>query len=286
MSDKTPPSDNTESKAPSFPRILLADDEISIVTHLTRVLRAKGYKVFVASDGKKALQIFRSEPIDLVLSDVKMPELNGVQLLKAIKEVNSRTPVILISGYHDVKTVVEALKAGAENFLTKPLNIADLTSVINRSLSLTHIKMVANEHLAALKQHTTMEIPSNYQWITEAVNQIALSAVGVGYVEFDLHNNVKLALIEGLTNAMEHGNKWDLDKVVKVEVQTSKELLQVTITDQGQGFDQTSLTDPTDPENMLNERGRGVFLMQAIMDEVKYDPPGNRLTLRRRKQPA
>ncbi len=266
------------------PRILIVDDETAIRVLLKQILESREYTVFEARGGKEALQLFRDEPVDLVLSDVNMPGLSGVQLLKAIKEINPRVPVVLVSGYHDIKTVVEALKAGADNFLTKPLHLKELTSIVELSLSLNCIRLAANDHLLGLAQKTTMKVPSNSHWIKEVVNQIALSSVAVGYCRHDLNNNLKLALMEALSNAMEHGNQWDINKLVTIEAEICNNSLEVIISDEGSGFDHDILPDPTAPENLYRERGRGVFLMRSIMDEILYEPPGNRIILRRQNQ--
>ena len=280
----TPCTGQSKDNAETKPRLLIVDDEASIISNLSRVLRAKGYSVLEAASGKQALDLFRSEKVDLLLSDVKMPGLNGVQLLKAVKEINPRVPVILISGYHDEKTVVEALKAGAENFLTKPLNMEDLDAVIERSLSLACIRLATKDHLSRLAQRTIMEVRSNSEWIKQVINQIALSSVAVGYCDFDLDNNIKLALIEALSNAMEHGHGWDEDKTVHVTAEVDQEMLEVAISDEGQGFDHNALADPTDPVNLLSERGRGIFLMRSIMDEVHFNSSGTEITLRKKRK--
>ena len=105
----------------------------------------------------------------------------------------------------------------------------------------------------------------------------------MGFAQRDLENNVKVALAEALTNAMEHGNGWDPDKKVSVECDISCDQLKVSITDQGPGFDHQKLCDPTLDEHLLVERGRGVFLMNTIMDQVYYNQAGNQVTLIKRR---
>jgi serine/threonine-protein kinase RsbW len=223
--------------------------------------------------------------VDLVLSDVYMPGLSGLQLLTAVKDLNPRVPVVLISGWGEVPTVVEALKAGAENFLTKPLDLELLARVVNRSLQLARIRPQAAEHHLDLRQITQISTPSHADYICEVIYQIALSAVAVGFAEHDLDNNLKLALVEAVTNAMEHGNHWDVNKRVEVEAVATPELLEVRVRDQGEGFDFSHLPDPTQEENLLCERGRGIFLMRSIMDQVVFVPPGNQVILSKRRLP-
>ena len=266
-------------------RILVVDDEELVREMLVHFLEGKGYQVLAAADGTRALEMFRRQRVDLVLSDVYMPGLSGLQLLIAIKELDPRVPVVLISGRGEVPTVVEALKAGAENFLTKPLDLELLERVVERSLQLARIRPQAAEHHLELRQITQISAPSQADHICEVIYQIALSAVAVGFAEVDLDNNLKLALVEAVTNAMEHGNRWEADKRVEVEAVVTPELLEVRVRDQGPGFDFSHLPDPTREENLLCERGRGIFLMRSIMDQVVFLPPGNQVILSKRRTP-
>jgi CheY-like chemotaxis protein len=282
----------TECRSPGLPRpdadqprrILVVDDEEMVRDLLARFLSERGYLPSPAADGAQALELFRSQPFDLVLSDVRMPGLSGLQLLQAVKEVNPRVPVVLISGFGEVETVVEALKAGAENFLAKPLKLEMLEKVVEQSLSLACIRPGLGALGPRVEQETVVTAPSRPDYICEVVYQVALSAVAVGFAEMDLDNNLKLALVEAVTNAMEHGNRWTEARKVEVTCRARRDRLEVVVRDQGPGFDYQNLGDPTEEDNLLCERGRGVFLMQAIMDEVSFQPPGNQVTLRKRRR--
>jgi CheY-like chemotaxis protein len=246
---------------------------------LEHYLERQGFEVLPARDGKEALNLFQAGPPDLVLSDLRMPGLDGLQLLQAIKEINPRVPVVIISGHGDAQTVVAALKAGAENFLAKPLSLETLARVVDQALALSRLLPTAIPSLAKIRQVTHLECPSRQELISDLVQIIALSAINVGFAVHDLDNNLKLALVEAITNAMEHGHHWDLSRLVTLEVKLTPERLLVSVEDQGPGFDVQSLPDPTSEDHLLAERGRGVFLMQAIMDEVRFNQAGNRVTM-------
>ncbi|MBI5524370.1 MAG: response regulator [Desulfarculus sp.] len=277
-----------QGQAPMPPgrRVLVVDDEPMVLDVLTRYLRHQGLETMAAGDGQEALRLFSQEPCDLVISDLRMPGMDGLQLLHAIKGLNPRVPFIFISGFGDIPTVVEALKSGAENFLTKPLEMDLLSKVVAQSLSLAATQAPPMLQLARMRQITQLEVPSRFEFIRELVSQITQSAICVGYAQNDLDNNLKLALVEGLTNAMEHGNRWDENRLVRLEADLTSDCLKVTIEDEGVGFDFCALADPTCGEQLLSERGRGVFLMRAIMDEVGFNPAGNCLTLVKRRPPA
>jgi CheY-like chemotaxis protein len=275
----SPPPSSPGKPAPRPPRILLVDDEDVVRSLLERFLERKGYDTVVAPDGRTALQIFREEHVDLVLSDLRMPGLNGLELLTAIKEINPRTPVVIISGHGDAQTVVEALKGGAENFVAKPLSMDTLNRVVEQALAISCLLPTAIPSISKIRQVTHLQCPSMPELICDLVQIIALSAVNVGFAAHDLDNNLKLALVEAITNSMEHGHQWNPSLKVTMQAELTPELLLVNLADEGPGFDQSRLPDPTSEDHILSERGRGVFLMRAIMDEVYFNDSGNQVTM-------
>jgi putative nucleotidyltransferase with HDIG domain len=114
--------------------VLVVDDEKSICDILSQYLQRIGYAVFTAGSGEKAIETARNNRIDLVLSDIKMPGLSGVDLLKLVKEENQATPVILTTGYPTLDTAIEALKLGAYDYLTKPFHLEEIGEKIKRAL--------------------------------------------------------------------------------------------------------------------------------------------------------
>ena len=101
--------------------ILIIDDDKAIRKTLTEILRYEGYKVDEAADGEEGLRKFSSTAYDLVLCDVKMPKMDGIEFLEKSKMINPDVPIIVISGHGNIETAVEAVKKGAFDFISKPL---------------------------------------------------------------------------------------------------------------------------------------------------------------------
>lgn len=271
-------SDNRQASF-ARPRRVLVADEAGSCQRLVDWFVKRNFVATGREDGMKALQAFREGYYDLVLTDLILPGITGMQLLQAIKEINPRVPVIMISGYGSVETVVEALKLGAENFLIKPLSDEDLLKVVDQAMSISSSSLESKIFTGKSNQVTYLQCPSSSDVIPKVVFLAAQSAVNIGYAEHDLDNNIKLAIVEAVTNAMEHGNKWDEKKNVDITIDVTSSIFKITIQDYGSGFDYKHRPDPTDPENILLERGRGVFLMQAIMDEVFFSDEGRRVEM-------
>lgn len=103
-----------------MPSILIIDDEKAIRKTLTEILGYEGYKIDEAADGEEGLKKFREKNYDLVLCDIKMPKLDGIEFLEKAKEINGETPIIIISGHGNIETAVEAVKKGAFDYISKP----------------------------------------------------------------------------------------------------------------------------------------------------------------------
>lgn len=110
--------------------ILIADDEINVTKLLEKVLAKEGYNTYIASCGSEALNIIHDHHIDIVITDIKMPGMSGIELLSEIKLIDSSIEVILITAFATMNTAIEALKMGARDYITKPFNLKDVIESI------------------------------------------------------------------------------------------------------------------------------------------------------------
>jgi CheY-like chemotaxis protein len=113
-------------------RILVADDEMSIRLLYSEELREDGYEVFTASNGKEALEIVGKEPLDLIILDIKMPEMNGIEVLRRIKEQHPNLPVLLSSAYSEYKQDFGTW--ASEEYLVKSSDLEDLKAAVRKHL--------------------------------------------------------------------------------------------------------------------------------------------------------
>jgi DNA-binding NtrC family response regulator len=114
-------------------RVLLIDDEKLFVESLTKVLRRREMSITSTHSGTDALDILSGEAFDVIVLDIKMPGIDGVATLKAIREKGITTPVIILTGHMDIDRVTEVLKTGASEFLLKPCDVDTLVSAIENA---------------------------------------------------------------------------------------------------------------------------------------------------------
>ncbi len=112
-------------------RILVVDDEEQMRDLLAKVLERNGYQVTVMSNGGSALAFLEDEPVDLVLTDVRMPGIDGMEALRSIKELRPETVVIIMTGFGSIDQAVQAVKDGAYDYINKPFDLDELRALVN-----------------------------------------------------------------------------------------------------------------------------------------------------------
>lgn len=126
-------------------------------------------------------------------------------------------------------------------------------------------------------------IPSDNEHMRQVQTKILDELTTIGFNSHS-HFAVKLALEEALINAIKHGNKLDRNKKVEIEAKISPDLVEITIEDEGPGFDRSSVPDPTEEENLEKCSGRGILLMEAYMNSVKWSNKGRRVKMVKRNE--
>ncbi|MGQ9687175.1 MAG: sigma-54-dependent transcriptional regulator [Desulfobaccales bacterium] len=125
----------------AYPRILVVDDEAVVRTGITQVLSRQKLEVMTAQDGSEALERMASKPAQVVLLDIKMPGLDGREVLKILRREYPATQVIMITGYPDIEGAVECMKLGAADYLVKPFRLDELETLVNKALELLKQKL-------------------------------------------------------------------------------------------------------------------------------------------------
>ncbi len=165
------------------PVILIADDEPEICDALARIVKRRGYLPKIAADGREALEVVQSSRVDVLLADLRMPRMDGMELLKAAKTVDPDLEVIMLTGHGTVEDAVEALKVGAYDFISKPPRKAIIERVVERVVE----KRVLNRENKRLREQLSViqdgrqiiAASSEMKEIMEMVHQVAPSSATV-----------------------------------------------------------------------------------------------------------
>jgi CheY-like chemotaxis protein/anti-sigma regulatory factor (Ser/Thr protein kinase) len=293
--------------------ILVVDDSATDRTRIAGLLsRMSDYDVITASGGAEAKEILSASRIDLVLTDLQMPEVDGLELVKDLRRNHSDIPVVLMTGTGSEEIAVQAMKAGAANYVNKTSGPKWLRENIERVLSAqgeiqSHrelLKSLRRDEYEFLLGNDRGLMASTARFLRQVVQSTGLCA------DSDLPR-LGIAMEEALLNACLHGN-LELDSVLRegdddrfndlarkrsasqpwkdrhvtVRASISPKQFKVEITDDGPGFDPSRLPDPTDPENLLKPHGRGIMMMRLFLDDVQWNERGNRVTMIKNARPS
>ena len=137
-------------------RVLIVDDEYQLLEAFKKKLTREGMEVFTASNGKEALSLIKQETLDIGLFDIKLPDTDGVQLLEKFREIQPTAEVIMLTGYASVDTAIRSMKLGAYDYLTKPVKLSELHTVILKAYEKKQLKektIVLEEQLQRVEVH-------------------------------------------------------------------------------------------------------------------------------------
>jgi two-component system NtrC family sensor kinase len=167
-------------------KLLLIDDEPDILRVLSRSLTADGYEVVSAQNGTEAIAVFEKEKPDIVITDIKMPGMDGIEVLKKVKDLNNDAEVIIITGHGDIENAIEALKHGASDFINKPVRDEALAIALRRAREKFEIRQQLKTYMTDLERKidaATRELQrrSNFQ-----INLIRSSNDGIVATDKDL----------------------------------------------------------------------------------------------------
>ena len=291
---------------------ILVVDDVTLDRHLVGALIEEhaGWSAVFAEDGRDALALIKLQVPDLVLTDLQMPEMNGLELVEAIRRDYSYLPVILMTAHGSEEIAVTALKAGAASYVPKRDLARDLIPTTQKVLDMARFSRNQHQVLDCLLETESRFLLSNDPHrVQPLINHLQDHLTLMNLVDKAGLIRVGTALHECLINAMEHGNleltselresehskdyrnlvdqrrqlQPYCDRHVLVTARFSREEAAFVIRDDGRGFDPSKLPDPRDPANLQKCSGRGLFLIRTFMDEVRFNETGNEITMVKRR---
>jgi CheY-like chemotaxis protein len=289
--------------------ILVVEDSRTQAMAIQFMLVEAGFTVEMARQGKEALACLKKALPDVVLTDLDMPEMNGLQLVEAVRRDYPAVPVILMTALGSEEIAVEALQKGAASYIPKRNMAQDIVDTIERVVA---VSQSGREQLRVIDSLDHVDLA----FVLD--NDPSLAPPLIGFLEEQVARiqscdrndlmRVGMALHEAVLNSIQHGNLElsselrqegdekafrDLgaarrqaapyrDRRVRVHAHLSRSEAVYVIEDEGPGFDVSTLPDPSDPANVGRIGGRGLTLIRTFMDEASHNDRGNRITLRKR----
>lgn len=256
-------------------KVLIVDDDPDLCRMLSRLLVKKGFDVESTLSGEEALEKVVGAAYDLIILDVMMPGVDGYEVchrLKMHKDFN-RIPILMLSAKDTEQDKIKGLQTGADAYVFKPFEVDALTDAMDEVFA-RQLKIAAD----GVIQEVTFNFLSRFKYLEE-VNELVGRLFRRTPLASDEIWEIRLALHEMGINAIEHGNRMDPEKTVRLICRIFNDRLEFDVEDEGEGFDVGKVPDPTQDSALARERGRGIYLVRQIVDEVLYDGDGKRVRL-------
>lgn len=299
-------------------RILVAEDSGTQAMEIRQLLEGAGYEVQLAPDGRQALEQIRQKLPDLVLTDLDMPFVNGLQLVEDVREHHPGLPVVLMTAFGTDETAIQALEHGAASYVPKRNLARDLIETITDVLS-----VVESGREAQRVSDYLMEADAEFC----LQNDSLLIGPVVAYIQETMENmrlvdatqrvRVGVAIEEALRSALFQGNlelspeqlrdAYHLEdggrsyfqmleqrrqmlpyrnRRIHVHAHVTRDESVCTVRDEGAGFPVRDLPKMDDTQHLERDDSRGWLLMKTFMDEIRFSETGHEITLIKRRQPA
>ena len=297
-------------------RTILICDDSAVDRILIRGLLSHDHQLELAErgDGIEAMKYLQSHSVDLVVTDLAMPNKNGLELVRDIKKNWPLLPVVLVTGVGSEEDAAEALRCGAASYSPKSALACDLARTVCFVLDVaehTRSTRVGAHKNGDQKNESTPAgtaghfLENDSRLIGPLIEH--LQDMLPKWSESD-RLQIGMAVAEALTNAMHHGNleissdlrrdndteyhkaiqgrrcqnPWSARRV-QVTTSVGANEFRIRVRDEGPGFDQSTIPDPTEPENLSRLCGRGLYLIRSFMDHVEYLGCGNEIEMVKRR---
>lgn len=305
------PAASAEPAAQPQAHTVLVVDDAPLDRHLAGAIVQKmdGWQATFAGNGQEALDSLQKHTPDVVLTDMLMPEMDGLELVRAIRIKHPLVPVILMTAHGSEELAIQALRQGAASYVPKKSLARDLAETLDSVLAASQSSRREQRILDLLvHQETRFLIDNDVSLVPPLVGHLEQALERLRLCEPSGLVLIGVALHEALTNAILHGNlglrselresdekeyyrlaaerrtqsPWSERRVLVSAALTTREAIFV-IRDEGEGFSPDLLPDPTDPANLERVSGRGMLLIQTFMDRVEHNERGNQITMMKRR---
>lgn len=285
-------------------RILFLDDE-EMIRDLFREIFGIIHDITLIGSAEEALEVCKDKSFDLIITDVRLPKMSGIDFISRLRDKEINTPFIVITGNQDIEISIRALRLGAVDFFIKPFRMDAIRHSLQKfeNLFIFSQELISKNHFQLTHSKQNFAINPSLKNLNQYVNLVMRSISLIPGIHTDDILSIKLALYELLGNAIEHGFAGisyehkasllssDVDYVdhvdqicsninecVLLEIGFEDQKVYVSLKDRGAGFDPSKVPDPVTDPNASYLSGRGIFLARMNVDELVYNDIGNEVS--------
>ncbi len=291
--------------------ILLVEDSPTQAMQMKLLLESAAHTVTCCDDGTRAIEHLQTGTCELVVTDLELPVMNGLDLIKTMQCDFPQIPAVLVTGHGSERLAAEALRAGATAYVPKALVDDLLLGTVEDVLGVLRTDRSYAELIdCTIENRLVFEMPNKPKLLTTAIDLTMQLAAGMQLLSGVDRYRVSMALQQAASNAIYRGNlglsfsDWQqtsteengdgqpdanvtlrmqsapyCDRKIYYDARLMRDLIRIVIRDEGMGFDIKSIAHESDPQAMSANRGRGLVLIRNFMDKVSFNDCGNEITL-------
>lgn len=261
-------------------KILVVEDESLIRELLSQLLKKENYQVDACANGKEALQkIKEGTNYACALTDIKMPEMDGIEFLKQSHKISPQIPIIVVTGVATVDTAVEALKRGAAALIEKPFQSMKVLETLREVLSLKTVADRLQTVLPNTRKRWSIECPGTAANCSSIIEILIQGMQQLEVLSPAKETPVRDALRHALENAVDHGNQKNPKKQIFVNAEANNQEIQIEIQDEGAGFYPLDYIEESNFNEEAWGKSKGLFKIFSIADKVSFNAKGNKIHL-------
>ena len=291
-------------------KVLLVEDSPTQAVEMRLLLQEGGHEVQHAANGKQALEVLANDSTDIVVTDLEMPEMNGLELVESMNSLHSYVPAILVTAQGSEDLATKALRCGAASYVPKNHLQGLLNDTIVNVLGIARTDASFVNLIAAMQKNVfVFKLENDPSLITPLVSLVTQMVAGMELLRGIELTRLGGALEHALVNAIFHGNLQlgsavipsdpaiinegatsDLierrksespykDRKVHVDISASKQEIRIVVRDEGNGFSADKIPDDSSGYALDSDSGRGLVLIKSFADELSFNEQGNEITI-------
>ena len=291
--------------------ILLVEDSATQALQMKMLLESAAHEVTCCDDGAQALELLAGGTNELVVTDLELPIMNGLDLIKRMQADFPQIPAVLVTGQGSERLAAQALRAGATAYVPKSLVDEMLLGTVEDVLGVMRADRSYAELIdCTVENRLVFELPNSFRLLTTAIDLTMQLAAGMQLLSGVDRYRLGTALRHAASNAVYRGNleltreQWRqasseeeaeehpdpvvvermqsapyMHRTVTYDARLMRDLIRIVIRDSGRGFDTSTLAAESDPSAIAADHGRGLVLMRSFLDKVSFNRAGNEITL-------
>jgi len=256
--------------------VLIVDDEEDILTLLEKTLSKSGFKVLSSTSAIEALVMLQDNVVSVLITDIRMPGMDGLGLIEQAQEIKSEVPIIVITGFGDYNTAIEALNRGAFYFINKPFNMKTIVDAVSKGARLPRPLMNGKKVIPSGTHTLAFSIPPDMRMVQGVSYHASSAAMNMGYSKRRYLLELPYIINELLSKCVLINSKKVEPGVLDIKIEISVEKIVIEAQCAKEAFLPENYPPPLEEIEFANEEDLGMMMARFFSDKMTFSEDGAR----------